>query len=68
MSYSLEPQSIQQRWTQQGESNADMDVGSRITQEQLSSWGQNGRKAILHSVSRDVHATEWIQEVEQSWK
>ncbi|MGB1298805.1 MAG: hypothetical protein ACPG8A_11030 [Psychrobium sp.] len=65
MSYPLEPQSVQQRWTQQSESNADMDVGSRITQEQLSSYG---RKAILHSVSRDVHATEWIQEVEQSWR
>ena len=48
---SLEPQSVEQRSTQQGESNAVMDVGSRITQELLSSWGQNGRKAILHSVS-----------------
>jgi len=40
MSYFLEPKSVEQGSTQLGESNADMDVGSRAMQEHIAEMGK----------------------------
>jgi len=46
VSYFLEPKSVEQGSTQLGESNADMDVGSRAMQEHIAEMGKPHAAAV----------------------